>query len=67
MAFGLNLSDMTIDSEGKKEGKPSIRSMTSYLFQHQNLIANKFALFYRFDEYKKRESVIKQFPVFAGW
>ncbi|MFV5911902.1 DUF3732 domain-containing protein [Bacillus cereus] len=67
LAFGLNLSDMTIDSEGKKEGKPSIRSMTSYLFQHQNLIANKFALFYRFDEYKKRESAIKQFPVFAGW
>ena len=40
--------------------------MVSYLFQHQNLIASKFALFYRFSDYYKRKDVIDQFPVFAG-
>lgn len=65
-AFGMKVSDMS-DNNNKKEGRPSVRSMTSYLFQHQNLIANKFALFYRFDDYYKKEDVIKEFPIFAGW
>ena len=38
----------------------------SYLFQHQNLMASKFALFYRFSDFYKRKDVIEQFPVFAG-
>ncbi len=46
--------------------KPSLRNMVSYLFQHQNLIASKFALFYRFTDFSKRKDVIDQFPVFAG-
>ncbi|HDR7805738.1 MULTISPECIES: DUF3732 domain-containing protein [Bacillus] len=66
-ALGLNITDMTMESESKKAGNPSIRNMISYLFQHQNLIANKFALFYRFDDSHKREAIIKQFPVFSGW
>lgn len=65
-AFGMEITDMS-DNTNKKEGRPSVRNMTSYLFQHQNLIANKFALFYRFDDYYKKEDVIKQFPIFAGW
>ena len=40
--------------------------MVSYLFQHQNLMASKFALFYRFSDFYKRKDIIEQFPVFAG-
>ena len=35
--------------------------------QHQNLIANKHSLFYRFDENEKREQTIDQFKIFAGF
>lgn len=67
-AFGVNIIETKLDSDVRiAEPRPSIRSMTSYMFQHQNLIANKFALFYRFEDSIKREQTIKQFPVFAGW
>ncbi len=65
--LGLTITDTTTLSDEKKEGRPSIRNMMSYLLQHQNLVASKFALFYRFDDSRKREKVINQFPVFAGW
>lgn len=64
-ALGLNVSNIVED--GEKQGKKaSLRNMVSYLFQHQNLIASKFALFYRFTDYYKRKDIIEQFPVFAG-
>lgn len=64
-ALGLFVTNMVteIDQQGKKA---SLRNMVSYLFQHQNLMASKFALFYRFSDYYKRKDVIDQFPVFAG-
>lgn len=63
-ALGLMVTNMaTDDKQGKKA---SLRSMVSYLFQHQNLMASKFALFYRFSDYYKRKDAIDQFPVFAG-
>lgn len=64
-ALGLFVTNMTTeaDQQGKKA---SLRNMVSYLFQHQNLIASKFALFYRFSDFYKRKDVIDQFPVFAG-
>ena len=64
-ALGLLVTNMVTDSEqhGKKA---SLRNMVSYLFQHQNLMASKFALFYRFSDFYKRKDVIDQFPVFAG-
>ena len=31
-----------------------------------NLMASKFALFYRFSDFYKRKDIIEQFPVFAG-
>lgn len=65
--LGLTVTDMSEVSDGRKEGKPSVRNMMSFLLQHQNLIANKFALFYRFDNAEKRQAVIRQLPVFAGW
>ncbi len=64
-ALGLNISNTATDLNDKKK-KASLRSMVSYLFQHQNLLASKFALFYRFSDYYKRKDVIDQFPVFAG-
>jgi hypothetical protein len=51
----------------KKKGHPSIRNMVSFMFQHQNLIANKHSLFYRFDEKEKRERTIEEFKIFCGF
>lgn len=64
-ALGLFVTNMATDDvqQGKKA---SLRNMVSYLFQHQNLMASKFALFYRFSDFYKRKDVIEQFPVFAG-
>ncbi len=64
-ALGLYVTNMVAD--GEKQGKKaSLRNMVSYLFQHQNLMASKFALFYRFSDFYKRKDIIEQFPVFAG-
>lgn len=63
--FGLLVTNMMTDED--QSGKSaSFRNMTSYMFQHQNLMASKFALFYRFNDYYKRKDIIDQFPVFAG-
>ncbi|WP_046078776.1 DUF3732 domain-containing protein [Halomonas sp. HG01] len=51
---------------GKKASTPSIRSFVSFMLQHQNLVANKHALFYRFDEKEKRDQVIEHSKVFLG-
>lgn len=64
-ALGLYVTNMATDTEQKGK-KASLRNMVSYLFQHQNLMASKFALFYRFSDFYKRKDVIEQFPVFAG-
>lgn len=55
------------DSRGKSAPTPSIRSFMSFILQHQNLIANKHALFYRFDENNKREQVIEHTKIFLGF
>ena len=70
--FGLDINDIDEDKEtkkytGKKKGRPSIRNMIPFLLQHQNLIANKHSLFYRFDEKEKREQTIDQFKIFTGF
>lgn len=49
-----------------KSSTPSVRSFTSFMLQHQNLVANKHALFYRFDEKEKREQAIDHFKIFMG-
>lgn len=64
-ALGLYVTNIATDTEQKGK-KASLRNMVSYLFQHQNLMASKFALFYRFSDFYKRKDVIEQFPVFAG-
>ncbi|WP_439504037.1 DUF3732 domain-containing protein [Methylophaga sp.] len=53
-------------NRGKKAATPSIRSFSSFMLQHQNLIANKHALFYRFDEKEKRDQAIEHTKIFLG-
>lgn len=70
--FGLDINDVDEDKnilqyKGQKKGRPSIRNIIPYLLQHQNLIANKHSLFYRFDQKEKREQTIDQFKIFAGF
>lgn len=69
--FGLDINDITEDNAvlqyTRKKGRPSIRNFIPYLLQHQNLIANKHSLFYRFDQKEKREQTIDQFKIFAGF
>jgi len=70
--FGLNVNDIETDKDekqffGRKKPSPSIRSFTSFMLQHQNLIANKHAVFYRFDEKEKREQAIEHLKIFLGF
>jgi len=50
----------------RKAPTPSIRSFSSFMLQHQNLVANKHALFYRFDEKEKRDQAIEHTKIFLG-
>ena len=71
--FGLDIT--TVDTNlaakayrgNRKSPTPSIRSLASFILQHQNLIANKHAVFYRFDEEMKRAQAIEHFKIFAGF
>lgn len=73
--FGSNIQITDIDESqearlyrgNRKKPTPSIRSFTSFMLQHQNLVANKHAIFYRFDEKEKRDQAIEHFKVFAGF
>ena len=69
--FGIEISNMdeadtSVNRKSVKKGHPSFRNMISFMLQHQNLVANKHSLFYRFDEKEKRERVIDEFKIFAG-
>lgn len=54
------------EARGKKAPTPSIRSFMSFVLQHQNLIANKHALFYCFDEKAKRDQAIEHTKIFLS-
>ena len=62
-----NLTDREYRIFKKKLPSPSIRSFLSFMLQHQNLIANKHAIFYRFDENEKRKQVIEHFQSVCGF
>lgn len=71
LLYGLDMEN-TIEREEDKQkggmsGAPSIRNTMSFILQHQNLIANKLAFFYRFEEKEKREQTIDQFKIFAKY
>jgi len=70
--FGVVVTNVEEDPEarrqrGRKLPTPSVRSFTSFMLQHQNLVANKHAIFYRFDEKEKREQAIDHLKVFLGF
>lgn len=69
--FGVTMDDVDTDPlqktvMGYKSPTPSIRSFASFMLQHQNLVANRHAIFYRFDEKRKREQAIDHFKIFLG-
>ena len=67
--FGLSVtSTKTFDEQLAQVGsKATIRDCASVMFQHQNLVANKHSLFYRFDDFYKRSKFISDFPIHLGW
>jgi hypothetical protein len=70
--FGVLVTDIDEDLSvrvwtGRKSSTPSIRSFTSFMLQHQNLVANKHALFYRFDQKEKWEQAIDHLKIFLGF
>ncbi|MDH3975424.1 MAG: DUF3732 domain-containing protein [Deltaproteobacteria bacterium] len=66
--LGLAVTDTTEDiDEFRKTGKATMRSFASLIFQHQNLIANKHALFYRFDDFQKRQRTLNEIPILMNW
>lgn len=68
--LGIAALDTRMDGDESKQvggGKASLRSSVPLLFQHQNLIANKHSIFYRFDDYYKRKKTLEDFPVLIGW
>jgi len=42
----------------------SFRSMTSFMFQHQNLMANKYALFYRLDSFSRVKQTQRDLKIY---
>lgn len=71
--FFIDINDVDVSLEARANRKnnskaptPSVRSFMSFILQHQNLVANKHALFYRFDEKEKRDQVIKHTKIFLG-
>ncbi|RLU08396.1 hypothetical protein CS078_16025 [Pseudomonas prosekii] len=69
--FGVTLENIDEDPlhkelTGKKSETPSIRSFPSFMLQHQNLVANKHAIFYRFDQKHKRDQAIEHFKILMG-
>lgn len=69
--FGVTLENVDADPmykeiTGSKGATPSIRSFPSLMLQHQNLVANKHAIFYRFDEKVKRDQAIDHFKILMG-
>lgn len=69
--FSITLKDVDVDplhkiSTGQKSPTPSVRSFASFMLQHQNLVANRHAIFYRFDEKQKRDQAIDHFKIFMN-
>lgn len=73
-AFDVTVVDVDADPDARSRRRhnrrasaPSARSFTSFMLQHQNLVANKHAVFYRFDQLQKREQAIEHLKVFLGF
>jgi hypothetical protein len=69
--FAITLESVDEDPYLKAAGRnksatPSVRSFSSFMLQHQNLVANKHAIFYRFDQKEKRDQAINHFKILMG-
>lgn len=69
--FSITLENIDEDPFIKASGRaktetPSVRSFSSFMLQHQNLVANKHAIFYRFDQKHKRDQAIDHFKILMG-
>jgi len=69
--FGVTMENVDLDEAqkeltGSKGSTPSVRSFPSLMLQHQNLVANKHAIFYRFDQKVKRDQAIDHFKILMG-
>jgi len=69
--FAITLGDIDEDPFVKASGRsksetPSVRSFSSFMLQHQGLVANKHAIFYRFDQKHKRDQAIDHFKILMG-
>lgn len=61
-----NILNIPIVIDSLSESRLSFRSMTSFMFQHQNLMASKFALFYRLDSFTRAKNTQRDFKVFMN-
>ena len=61
-----NILNIPIVVNNLSEARLSFRSMTSFMFQHQNLMASKFALFYRLDSFTRAKNTQRDFKVFMN-
>ena len=67
--FAVTIKNIDVDPlhkeiTGKWSPTPSVRSFSSFMLQHQNLVANRHAIFYRFEEKRKRDQAIEHFKIF---
>ncbi|MEZ8556065.1 DUF3732 domain-containing protein [Vibrio cyclitrophicus] len=67
--LGLSVtSTREFDDQSRQSGsRATVRDAASLMFQHQNLIANKHSIFYRFDDFYKRSKAISDLPIHLGW
>jgi len=64
--LGLRVINPTPLDSDRKSGKASLRNMTPFLYQYQNLIASKHALFSKMEDIFKRKDILDQLPIFLG-
>ena len=64
--LGFNVKNIFLPEKNNKARKASLRSMTPFWFQYQNLVASKHALFSKLDDFYKRKDIIEQLPILLG-
>lgn len=64
--LGLNVSNTQLPESNAKPRKASLRNMTPFLFQYQNLLASKHALFSKLEDHYKKKDILDQIPIFLG-
>ncbi|MBY3691506.1 DUF3732 domain-containing protein [Vibrio cholerae] len=67
MGLAVNSTKSSEMQTNQSAGKASIRDCATFMFQHQNLVANKHSLFYRFEDFYKRQKAISDYPIHLGW